>query len=136
MNKNLIFPVLTALLTFATFASAAPTKVGITNGDDTGATYSTLYTEANWQQIMLPMSQFGDVMPSNLTLSTAGLPDGVSVTLVGAETQDGFLMLNVDVERSDTSVLVNGVADLSLHSGDTVVATFQLPVLGLATEAN
>jgi hypothetical protein len=136
MNKNILIAVSALILSAGTLgaASAAPadSQVGIQNSAGMG--YTSLLTEANWQQIRIPISLLGGTFPgSNLTLSATGLPDGVTLTLTGVTQQDQYAVLSIDTERTNTELAVNALADVTLKSGDTVLTTFQVPVTGAAT---
>jgi hypothetical protein len=116
--------------TLGTFASAAPMTPRITDGQDLSE--PVLYTEASWEKIMLPMTDATWRLPDDLTLESSGLPEGVTVTLIGATETSGMIELSVATERSDTSVPVDSVGTFTLMSGETEVASFQLPVQGVA----
>lgn len=135
MNKKLMTaltaPVFFAALAFGGLASAAtytPT-VGISDGNQA---YSALYTESSWQTLTVPLSAIGGTVPGDLSLTTTGLPDGVTISLTGTSVSGDYLILSVDTERSTTANNVNALADVTLLSGTTPLASFQVPVLGSA----
>jgi hypothetical protein len=139
MNKKLMTaltaPAFFAALAFGGLASAAtytPT-VGISDGNQS---YSALYTESSWQTLTVPLSSIGGTVPSDLSLSTTGLPDGVTISLTGTSVSGGYLILSVDTERSTTANDVNALANVTLLSGTTPLASFQVPVLGSAVSTD
>lgn len=137
MNKKMLM-VLTALTFGAatlSAASAAPMTYVPRIENSADVRYSSLYTEASWQEIRIPLSVLGGTLPgSNLTLTTTGLPDGVTLTLSGVTQQDQYAVLSIDTERADTSYAVNALANVTLKAGDTVLTTFQVPVTGTAID--
>ncbi len=139
MNKKLMTaltaPAFFAALALGGLASAAtytPT-VGISDGNQS---YSALYTESSWQTLTVPLSSIGGTVPSDLSLSTTGLPDGVTISLTGTSVSGGYLILSVDTERSTTANDVNALANVTLLSGTTPLASFQVPVLGSAVSTD
>ena len=136
MNKKLMTalstPAIFAALAFGGLASAATYSydVGVSDGTQS---YSALYTETAWQTLVIPLSEIGNTVPGDLSLSTSGLPDGVSITLTGSEVRGDNLVLSVDTERTSTATSVNTLANLTLMSGTTALTSFQIPVLGAAT---
>jgi hypothetical protein len=137
MKKNILIAVSALILSAGTLGatSAAPVdyQVGIQNSDGVG--YSSLLTEANWQQIRIPIRLLGDTFPgTDLTISATGLPDGVTLTVNGVTQQDQYVVLGIDTVRTNTAVAVNALAEVTLKSGDTVLTSFQVPVTGAAIE--
>ncbi len=134
MNKKLMTaltaPVFFAALAFGSLASAAPSPVvGISDGNQS---YSALYTESSWQTLTVPLSAIGGTVPGDLSLTTTGLPAGVTISLTGTDVSGDYLILSVDTERSTTANDVNALASVNLLSGTAVIASFQVPVLGSA----
>jgi hypothetical protein len=145
MKKNILnVSVTTALLSLGvlslgTLSSAAPIteRVSISDGDKTtDLRYDRLYTESTWQTIRIPLRDIGGVLPNNLTLDTSGLPAGVTITLDGSSEDNGFLVLSVSTERSDTTVAVNTLANITLNADGSPITSFQVPVLGIASDSN
>ena len=139
MNKKLMTaltaPVFFAALAFGGLASAATytPNVGISDGTQS---YSALYTESSWQTLTVPLSSLGGTAPGDLSLTATGLPEGVTISLTGTSVSGGYLILSVDTERSTTANDVNALASVTLLSGTTPVASFQVPVLGSAVSTD
>ncbi|AWN21851.1 hypothetical protein DKM44_00210 [Deinococcus irradiatisoli] len=131
MRKTLLTVLtLTAALSFvpASFASAAP----IAESPMSAAAYAPLYTESSWMTLRVPLAELGGRIPSDLALSTSGLPDGTSITLLGAAEDGSDAVLTVSVQRSDLATAVNANSLVKLTSGDTLLTSFNVPVVGVA----
>ncbi|WP_161884367.1 hypothetical protein [Deinococcus alpinitundrae] len=113
-------------------ASAAPALYSPAIIDSDDMPYTTLYTEAAWQSVLIPMSAVGNTIPGDLTLEITGLPEGVTISLSGVSQQNGFLMLSVDTERVSAQTAVYAMANVTVMSGTTALTTFQVPVAGAA----
>ena len=131
MKKTLMTAAL-ALTLAATSAFAAPNTVRVSATSDDGGGYAMLYTESSWMSLVVPMSALDYIVPGNLSLSVTGLPEGTTITLDGTEQSGETLLLNVSVYRDDTSVGVNDTASIDLMSGDQVLTTLTIPVMGVA----
>ncbi|TSA83847.1 hypothetical protein FNU79_11500 [Deinococcus detaillensis] len=120
---------LTAALSFVpastAFASTMPAPIS-------GASYSPLYTESDWMTLTVPVSELGGTIPSDLALSASGLPEGTSIALTGVSQDGNYAVLAVSVARSDLSVAVNADSLVTLTSGDKVLTSFNVPVVGVA----
>ncbi|WP_407570542.1 hypothetical protein [Deinococcus altitudinis] len=95
---------------------------------DQGRLSGFLNTDVSWQVIQLPLRSLNGAALSSLTLSTTGLPSGLSISLARATQVGNTLVLNVDVNRSNTNAVPNGLANVTLAAGGNVVAMFQVPV--------
>ena len=131
MNKTLMTAVL-ALTLAAGSAFAAPNTVQVSASDGEGLGYTQLYTESSWMSLVVPMSALEYTVPGDLSLSVTGLPEGTTLTLDGVTQRGNTLLLNVSVSRDDTSVGVNDIASIALMSGDQVLTTLTIPVMGAA----
>ena len=131
MNKTLMTAVL-ALTLAAGSAFAAPNTVRVSASDGEGLGYTQLYTESSWMSLVVPMSALEYTVPGDLSLSVTGLPEGTTLTLDGVTQRGNTLLLNVSVSRDDTSVGVNDIASIALMSGDQVLTTLTIPVMGAA----
>ena len=131
MKKTLMTAAL-ALTLAATSAFAAPNTVRVSASNGEGLGYAMLYTESSWMSLVVPMSALGYIVPGDLSLSVTGLPEGTTITLDGTEQSGETLLLNVSVYRDDTSVGVNDTASIDLMSGDQVLTTLTIPVMGVA----
>lgn len=131
MKKTLLTAAL-ALTLAATSAFAAPNTVRVTATSDDGGGYAMLYTESSWMSLVVPMSALNYTVPGDLSLSVTGLPEGTTITLDGTEQSGDILLLNVSVDRADTSVGVNDTASINLMSGGQVLTTLTIPVMGVA----
>ncbi|MGY2896059.1 hypothetical protein [Deinococcus sp. UYEF24] len=145
MNKKMLTARTAALLTTALLsvgglasAASAYTSTSLDAGtyDVIVGTASTsgsgsLNTDASWQTIQIPLADIGGTFPSNLSIATAGLPDGLSISLQRATQVGNTVVLNVDVNRSNGNAVANGLADVTLLSGGTALTTFQVPVSNL-----
>jgi hypothetical protein len=126
MFKPLIIALsLTTALSLMPAASAAAAPISL-------VAYETLYTEANWQTLRVPLSELGNTMPSDLTLSAANLPTGTTITLTGMTQEGEDAVLTVDVERADTDTYINATSLITLNSGSTPLVTLSVPVMGVA----
>lgn len=146
MNKNKLTATTAALLTTALLsvgdlasAAGAYTATSLDAGtyDVIVATPTTsgsgsLNTEASWQTIQIPLADIGGTLPSDLSLEATGLPDGLSISLQRALQVGDTLVLNVDVNRSNTNAVASGLANVTLLSGGTALSTFQVPVSKLS----
>ncbi|CAM3418086.1 hypothetical protein DESA109040_11750 [Deinococcus saxicola] len=132
MKKTLMTAVL-ALTLAATSAFAAPNTVRVTATSDDGGGYATLYTESSWMSLVVPMSALDYIVPGDLSLAVTGLPEGTTITLDGTQQSGDTLLLNVSVDRADTSVGVNDTATINLMAGDQVLTTLTIPVMGVAS---
>jgi hypothetical protein len=146
MNKNKLTATTAALLTAALLtvgglasAAGAYTATSLDAGtyDVIVATPTTsgsgsLNTEASWQTIQIPLADIGGTLPGDLSLKATGLPDGLSISLQRALQVGDTLVLNVDVNRSNTNAVASGLANVTLLSGDTALSTFQVPVSNLS----
>ena len=90
-----------------------------------------LYTESSWMSLVVPMSALDYTVPGDLSLSVTGLPEGTTIILDGTEQSGETLLLNVSVYRDDTNVGVNDIASIDLMSGDQVLTTLSIPVMGV-----
>lgn len=132
MKKTLLTAAL-ALTLAATSVFAAPSTVRVTaTADDGGGSYAMLSTESSWMSLVVPMSALAYTVPGDLSLAVTGLPEGTTITLDGTEQSGDILLLNVSVYRDDTSVGVNDTAFINLMSGDQVLTTLTIPVMGVA----
>ena len=131
MKKTLMTAAL-ALTLAATSAFAAPNTVRVSASDGEGLGYTKLYTESSWMSLVVPMSALEYIVPGDLSLSVTGLPEGTTITLDGVTQRGNLLLLNVSVSRDDTSVGVNDIASIDLMSGDQVLTTLTIPVMGVA----
>ncbi len=131
-----------AVLGLGTFASASTLSsidggsYDVTLASDSGALSGSLNTEASWQTIQVPLADIGGTVPTDLSLSTAGLPEGLSISLERVSQVGSTLVLNVDVNRSPSAAVTSGVADVTLMSGATALTSFQVPVTTLAVNAS
>ena len=91
-----------------------------------------LNTDVSWQVIQLPLRSLNGAALSSLTLATTGLPDGLSISLARANQVGDSLVLNVDVNRSNASAVLHGLANVTLSAGGDPVAMFQVPVAYVA----
>ncbi|WP_456829683.1 hypothetical protein [Deinococcus sp. UYEF24] len=146
MKKFLLVPVFAALMGSAGLvsaqslpgqpASATQPSAGIallggsdvSINPDQGRLSGFLNTDVSWQVIQLPLRSLNGAALSSLTLSTTGLPSGLNISLARATQVGNTLVLNVDVERSNTNAVPNGLANVTLSAGGNAVAVFQVPV--------
>lgn len=98
--------------------------------------YDTLYTESSWMNLRVPIAQLGGVLPSNLNLSASNLPSGTSITLLGAAVDGSEAVLTVSVQRSDITTAVNATSLITLSSGNQMLTSFNVPVVGVAYDAS
>ena len=124
----LLAPALTAGLSAPALAGSTLHSVGIGSAN---IAYFCLYAGAKWQRIMVPVSDLGGTVPSNLRLVTSGLPAGIAISMYGMSQNGDTLMLKVETKRVDKTVSVNTNAHFSLMSGDNELANFDLPVVGV-----
>lgn len=150
MNKKMLTARTAALLTTALLsvgglasAAGAYTSTSLDAGtyDVIVGTASTsgsgsLNTDASWQTIQIPLANIGGTLPSNLSLSTAGLPDGLNISLQRVSQVGNTLVLNVDVNRSNVNAVAGGLANVTLLSGGTALTTFQVPISNVAATVN
>ncbi|MBC7432689.1 MAG: hypothetical protein H7345_11525 [Rubritepida sp.] len=99
---------------------------------DQGRLAGFLNTDVSWQVIRLPLSSVNGAALGSLTLSTTGLPSGLSISLTRATQVGDTLELNVDVNRSNSNAVPNGLANVTLSAGGNAVAMFQVPVQEVA----
>ncbi|PNY80469.1 hypothetical protein [Deinococcus koreensis] len=137
MNKTL-----TATLTALTLAASTAfigTASAVTPAaqtfavDEEGMAYSTLYTESSWLAVEVPMASLGESLPRDLSIVVDGLPEGTTITLDDVTTRGESVLLHVTVERESTTTFVNSVANIGVKSGDTLLTTVSIPVMGAAT---
>lgn len=145
MKKFLMVPVIAALMSSAGLVSAqslpvqsvaGQTSAGLTllAGSDVsinpnqGRLSGFLNTDVSWQVIQIPLRSLNGAALSSVTLSTTGLPSGLSISLARATQVGDTLVLNVDVNRSNTNAVPNGLANVTLSAGGTPVAMFQVAV--------
>jgi len=138
MNKKpmtvLRTPAAFALLTFGvlsvgTLASASTVTSSVRVDSGTGA--SPLYVGNGTQTIYLPLSALGGTVPSDLSISAANLPEGVSVTLTAARQDGNSVALAVSTQSADseaTTGVIDALANVSLISGGQTLTVFQVPV--------
>lgn len=127
MKKTLMTVTAALALTFAAGnAFAAPAYAT----DGNGLQYSALYTESSWMAIEVPLADLGGTLPDDLSITTAGLSSGTTITLDSVDTQGGYALLYVSVERADTGVTVNDMAQITVNAGGKALTTVSLPVYG------
>ncbi|GHG33885.1 hypothetical protein CBQ26_09630 [Deinococcus indicus] len=129
MKKTLMTVTAALALTFATGNALAASSIAYAT-DGNGLQYNALYTESSWLAIEIPLADLGGTLPDDLTLETAGLSAGTSITLDSTTRQGGYALLYVTVERTDTSVNVNDMAQITVKSGDKALTTVSIPVYG------
>ena len=134
MNRYLIASVMMAVLGVGPLASAqtALSSDDVTINRNQGQLSGFLNTDVDWQTIEIPLSAIGNVPLDQLSLSSSGLPEGLSVSLGRASYEGATLLLNVDVNRSNSNVVAHGLATLTLTAGGTALVTFQVPVAYVA----
>ena len=113
-------------MTFPGVSLLAASDVAI--NPDQGKLAGFLNTDVSWQVIRLPLNSLNGAPLSSLTLSTTGLPSGLSISMTRATQVGNTLVLNVDVNRSNANAVPNGVANVTLSAGGNAVAMFQVPV--------
>ncbi|GAA0514961.1 hypothetical protein [Deinococcus depolymerans] len=129
MKKTLMTVTAALALTFtAGSAFAAPFTAYATDGN--GQQYVGLYTESSWMAIEVPLADLGYTVPSDLSIDAAGLSDGTTITLDRVDRQGEYALLYVTVERADTGVNVNDLAQITVKSGDRALTTVSIPVFG------
>ena len=142
MNKKMLTArtaalITTALLSIGGLASAASAYTStsldagtydVIVGSATASGSGSLNTDGSWQTIQIPLADIGGTFPSDLSIATAGLPDGLSISLQRVLQVGNTLVLNVDVNRSNSNVVASGLADVTLLSGGAALTTFQVPV--------
>ncbi|WP_188904448.1 hypothetical protein [Deinococcus aerophilus] len=111
-------------------ASASTVYPVVAMGD--GQIYNVLYTESSWMSLAVPLSDVGGSVPSNVSLSVSGLPEGTTITLDGVSQVGDLLLLDVTVSRDDDRMGVHDTAILALKSGDQTLTTLSIPVVGAA----
>ena len=132
MKKTLMTAALALTLAAGSAFAASSNTVRVTASNGENLNYNMLYTESSWMSLMVPLSALDYIVPGDLSLAVSGLPAGTTITLDGTEQRGNFLLLNVTVERNDTSVGLNQVASIDLKSGDRVLTTLTIPVVGAA----
>lgn len=75
------------------------------------------------------MTDLNSIVPGDLGLTVTGLPASTCISLDSSERRGDLLLLDVTLERDDPSVGVNDVASLDLRAGDTVLITFNVPLV-------
>ncbi|PNY79287.1 hypothetical protein [Deinococcus koreensis] len=133
MIKSLL-STLTALTLTAGAAFAAPSAVlPVTAMSDEGMAYTELYTESSWMALDVPGSALQGAQLSSLSLDVSGLPTGTTVTLDDVTALGEDVLLHVTVARASTEQFVNALATINVKSGDEIVATLSIPVIGAAS---
>jgi hypothetical protein len=115
-----------ATQTSAGFTLLAASDVSI--NPDQGRLSGFLNTDVSWQVIQIPLRSLNGAPLSSLTLTTTGLPNGLSISLARALQVGDTVALNVDVNRSGTNAVPHGLANVTLSAGGIPVALFQVPV--------
>jgi len=95
---------------------------------DLGRFSGFLNTSTTWQLIQVPVNGVDLAALSGVSLSVSGLPAGLSISLARARQAGDFLLLDVNVNRSTGNAVPRGVADVTLLSGTTTLARFQVSV--------
>ena len=145
MNKKMLTAKAAALLTTALLGVGGLTSAAAYNssnldagsydvivGTATASGSGSLSTGGSWQTIQIPLADIGGTFPSDLSLSAAGLPEGLSISLQHVAQVGNTLVLSVDVNRSSANAVPSGLANVTLLSGGTALHTFQVPVSNLA----
>lgn len=127
----------TLLITLILSASASavtPSVPQVYATDDAGMEYPALYTESSWMALEVPISALGGTVPSDLSLTASGLPDGVTLALGTVKTRGGLAIVHVKVARSAAAKtrFVNCLATVEVRSGTRVMSTMAIPVQGIA----
>lgn len=144
MNRALTLLLSAALLGTAPLAAAqavAPTPVtASTTGPvvfdsanvyvnpDLGRYRGFLNTSTNWQLIQVPVEGVDLAALNGVSLSVSGLPEGLNISVARATQAGKFLLLYVNVSRSYGNAVPSGVADVTVLSGGTTLARFQVAV--------
>ena len=128
--KKLLMTAVTALTLTATTAFAAAPQVYAS--DESGTEYTALQTESSWMALEVPLSVLGGTVPSDLNIAVTGLPAGTTIALNDVTIRGESALLHVTVSRSETSTLVNSVANIALTSGGDVLTNVSIPVYGAA----
>ncbi|MGM9320762.1 hypothetical protein [Deinococcus aquaticus] len=129
MKKTLMTVTAALALTFAAGNAFAAT-VYATDGN--GQEYNALYTESSWMAIEVPLADLGGTLPGDLSITTAGLSSGTTITLDSAEVKGNSALLYVTVERSDTRSYVNDLASITVSASGKALTTVSIPVYGAA----
>ena len=129
MKKTLMTVTAALALTFATGNALAASGMAYAT-DDSGQEYTALYTESSWMAIEVPLADLGDTLPGDLSITTAGLSRGTTITLDSTTRQGNMALLYVTVERSDTSSYVNDIASITVNAGGKALTTVSIPVYG------
>jgi len=131
MKKTLMTVTAALALTFATGNALAASSIAYAT-DESGQSYTALYTESSWMAVEVPLADLGGTLPANLSLSTTGLSAGTTITLNGTDIRGNMALLYVTVERTDTGSYVNDVASITVSAGDKALTTVNIPVYGAA----
>lgn len=146
MNKKMMTAKAAALMTTALLsisgvasASSAYTSTSldagtydVVVGTATASGSGSLSTYGSWQTIQIPLANIGGTLPSDLTLEAVGLPDGLSISLQRVLQVGNTVVLNVDVNRSNSNAVDSGLANATFLSAGTALTTFQVPVSNVA----
>lgn len=87
-----------------------------------------LNTSNNWQLIQVPVEGVNLAALNGVSLNVSGLPDGLNVSVARATQAGNFLLLYVNVSRSNGNAVPRGLADVTVLSGSTTLARFQVSV--------
>lgn len=125
---------LLTLILSASALAATPSAPQVYATDDAGMEYPALYTESSWMALEVPLSALGGAVPSDLSLTASGLPDGVTLTLGTVKTRGAMALVHVKVARSAAAKtrFVNCLATVEVRSGTRVMGSMAIPVLGAA----
>ncbi|MBX8463713.1 MULTISPECIES: hypothetical protein [unclassified Deinococcus] len=129
MKKTLMTVTAALALTFATGNALAASGMAYAT-DGNGLHYGALYTESSWMAIEVPLADLGGTLPGDLSITTAGLSRGTTITLDSTTRQGNMALLYVTVERSDTSSYVNDIASITVNAGGKALTTVSIPVYG------
>ncbi|GGM20002.1 hypothetical protein [Deinococcus aerophilus] len=129
--RTSILSVLMAVSLAVSSAFAAGTVHPVVAMGD-GQIYKVLYTESSWMSLAIPLRVLGGDVPSDVSLSVSGLPDGTTITLDSVRQVGGMLLLEVTVSRDDDTLAVYDTAIITVKSGDQILTTLSIPVMGAA----
>jgi len=87
-----------------------------------------LNTSSNWQLIQVPVEGVNLAALNGVSLNVSGLPEGLNVSVARATQAGNFLLLYVNVSRSNGNAVPRGIADVTVLSGSTTLARFQVSV--------
>jgi len=82
----------------------------------------------NWQLIQVPVEGVNLASLNGVSLNVSGLPEGLNVSVARATQAGNFLLLYVNVSRSNGNAVPRGLADVTVLSGSTTLARFQVSV--------